>query len=387
MTNQNNAAQAADTTPFSDEYVNAVIQQHGYDSPECVIARLHQWIGLHGGENGVTLLMYEAHKALVKLRAPVADERAAELMEEARSEGHSSVAAYVDQLKTSAATYRQERNSARDAVARYREESTTRVPVADEDDQPTAPDDDAIAECWVTASDCDGIAYDGPSFERGYRLGEIAERDRAALASAPVAEPETMEEIHRQERERSPWKLPKDPTLPDCAPVTDESPMAKMADALREKARQERQAYQNRREVDRVASAPVAGEAPPVAEVVSRYGDPEAFGERDLKVLVDLNSYPYGAKFYAAPQASQAVRDALHELVEVLQKRHYGRMPDEVQKAFDNARAALSAQSELSSGAPNGRKRTAAERRAPMVERVYGTGVTAQPAQKDHSDE
>ena len=130
MTNQNNAAQAADTTPFSDEYVNAVIQQHGYDSPECVIARLHQWIGLHGGENGLTLLMYEAHKALIKLRAPVADE----------------------------------------------------------DDQPTAPDDDAIAECWVTASDCDGIAYDGPSFERGYRMGEIAERDRAALASAPADE-------------------------------------------------------------------------------------------------------------------------------------------------------------------------------------------------------
>lgn len=57
-----------------------------------------------------------------------------------------------------------------------------------------------------------------------------------------------------------------------------------------------------------LASAAVAGEAQPVAEVVSRYGDPEAFGERDLKVLVDLNSYPYGAKFYAAPQASEAVR-------------------------------------------------------------------------------
>lgn len=67
------AAQAAHTNPLSDEYVNAVIQQHGYDSPECVIARLHQWIGLHGGENGLTLLMYEAHKALSKLRAPVAD--------------------------------------------------------------------------------------------------------------------------------------------------------------------------------------------------------------------------------------------------------------------------------------------------------------------------
>lgn len=75
MTNQNNAAQAANENPLSDEYVNAIIQRHGYDSPESVIAQLHQWIGLHGGEDSVTLLMYEAHKALSKLRAPVADER------------------------------------------------------------------------------------------------------------------------------------------------------------------------------------------------------------------------------------------------------------------------------------------------------------------------
>ncbi|WP_063582892.1 hypothetical protein [Achromobacter ruhlandii] len=74
MTNQNNAAQAANDNPLSDEYVNAVIQRHGYDSPESVIAQLHQWIGLHGGENTGTLLMYEAHKALSKLRAPVAGE-------------------------------------------------------------------------------------------------------------------------------------------------------------------------------------------------------------------------------------------------------------------------------------------------------------------------
>ncbi|MGZ9981507.1 hypothetical protein ACXXCT_08565 [Bordetella bronchiseptica] len=76
MTTPTQAAQAVQQDPLSDEYVNAVIRRHGYDSPECVIARLHQWIGLHGGENGVTLLMYEAHKALSalsKLRAPVAD--------------------------------------------------------------------------------------------------------------------------------------------------------------------------------------------------------------------------------------------------------------------------------------------------------------------------
>lgn len=45
----------------------------------------------------------------------------------------------------------------------------------------------------------------------------------APVASAPVAEPDTMGEIHRQERERSPWVLPKDPTLPDSAPVAGEA--------------------------------------------------------------------------------------------------------------------------------------------------------------------
>lgn len=77
MTDHTPASQAASTNQLSDAYVNAVIQRHGYQSPETVIARLNQWIGLHGGEDSVTLLMYEAHKALSKLRAPVADERAA----------------------------------------------------------------------------------------------------------------------------------------------------------------------------------------------------------------------------------------------------------------------------------------------------------------------
>ncbi|MNV67352.1 hypothetical protein D3C71_1601530 [compost metagenome] len=69
MTDQNNAAQAADQDPLSDEYVNALTGQHGYGHPAAVAARLWQWIGLHGGENSVTLLMYEAHKALSNLRA------------------------------------------------------------------------------------------------------------------------------------------------------------------------------------------------------------------------------------------------------------------------------------------------------------------------------
>ncbi|MCS3504975.1 hypothetical protein [Achromobacter sp. JUb104] len=72
MTDQNHTAPAA--RPLSDEYVNAVIQKYGYQSIEAVGARLYQWIGLHGGENGLTLLIYEAHKALSALRAPVAGE-------------------------------------------------------------------------------------------------------------------------------------------------------------------------------------------------------------------------------------------------------------------------------------------------------------------------
>jgi hypothetical protein len=37
--------------------------------------------------------------------------------------------------------------------------------------QPEPPSDENITDAWVSASDSDGIAYDGPSFERGYRLG------------------------------------------------------------------------------------------------------------------------------------------------------------------------------------------------------------------------
>ncbi len=37
----------------------------------------------------------------------------------------------------------------------------------------------------------------------------------------------------------------------------------------------------------------------PVAEVNSKYGDPEAFGERELKVLADIQEMPYETKFYS----------------------------------------------------------------------------------------
>lgn len=53
------------------------------------------------------------------------------------------------------------------------------VQAGDEEPPPIIPDDEEIAGACINASDIDGIAYDGPSFERGYR---------AALASAPVAD-------------------------------------------------------------------------------------------------------------------------------------------------------------------------------------------------------
>jgi len=46
------------------------------------------------------------------------------------------------------------------------------------------PDDDAIAEAWMTLSEVDGIEYHGPSFGRGYRAALLA-----AHPPAPAAEP------------------------------------------------------------------------------------------------------------------------------------------------------------------------------------------------------
>ncbi|MBL1311224.1 MULTISPECIES: hypothetical protein [unclassified Pseudomonas] len=45
----------------------------------------------------------------------------------------------------------------------------------------------------------------------------------------------------------------------------------------------------------------------PVAEIVSKYGDPEAFGERELITLKDISKFPYGTKLYADQPAPVAV--------------------------------------------------------------------------------
>lgn len=47
----------------------------------------------------------------------------------------------------------------------------------------------------------------------------------------------------------------------------------------------------------------------PVAEVVSIYGDPESFGEREIRPLVGIQQMPYGTKLYHHAQPVPVVLD------------------------------------------------------------------------------
>ncbi len=59
----------------------------------------------------------------------------------------------------------------------------------------------------------------------------------------------------------------------------------------------------------------------PVAEVVSIYGDPEAFGEREIRPLVGIQQMPYGTKLYRhaqpAPVVPQDVLEALQKVARI----------------------------------------------------------------------
>lgn len=50
--------------------------------------------------------------------------------------------------------------------------------------------------------------------------------------------------------------------------------------------------------VDALEHLLAAMDSEPVAEVVSIYGDPEAFGEREIRPLVGIQQMPYGTKLY-----------------------------------------------------------------------------------------
>lgn len=68
------------------------------------------------------------------------------------------------------------------------------------------------------------------------------------------------------------------------------------------------------RELARIALAAMDSE--PVAEVVSIYGDPEAFGEREIRPLVGIQQMPYGTKLYRHAQPGKVVdRESVAESV------------------------------------------------------------------------
>ena len=57
----------------------------------------------------------------------------------------------------------------------------------------------------------------------------------------------------------------------------------------------------------------------PVAEVVSIYGDPEAFGEREIRPLVGIQQMPYGTKLYRHAQPAPVVpEEATPDSIEIL---------------------------------------------------------------------
>ncbi|HBQ6581910.1 TPA: DUF551 domain-containing protein [Klebsiella variicola subsp. variicola] len=64
-----------------------------------------------------------------------------------------------------------------------------------------------------------------------------------------------------------------------------------------------------------------AMDSEPVAEVVSIYGDTEAFGEREIRPLVGIQQMPYGTKLYRhaqpAPVVPQDVLEALQKVARI----------------------------------------------------------------------
>ncbi|WP_186371897.1 hypothetical protein [Yersinia aleksiciae] len=56
----------------------------------------------------------------------------------------------------------------------------------------------------------------------------------------------------------------------------------------------------------------------PFAEVVSKFGDPESFGEREIKLLIDLRGVPYGTQLFTAAKPAEIPRHIYSMLVNEL---------------------------------------------------------------------
>lgn len=72
----------------------------------------------------------------------------------------------------------------------------------------------------------------------------------------------------------------------------------------------------------------------PVAEVVSKFGDPESFGERDLKILIDIQNLPYSAKFYSQEYVF-SLTQRIAELEQVPTIKHMRSVEESLIRATD----------------------------------------------------
>ncbi|HBR1814050.1 TPA: hypothetical protein L9M47_002115 [Klebsiella quasipneumoniae subsp. similipneumoniae] len=98
------------------------------------------------------------------------------------------------------------------------------------------------------------------------------------------------------------------------------------------------------KELARMALAAMDGE--PVAEVVSIYGDPEAFGEREIRSLVGIQQMPYGTKLYRHAQPALVVPEEITSAIEGLKQslvdcNRYNYCFDAVTRVENACRAAM----------------------------------------------
>ncbi|PLL18395.1 hypothetical protein CWN23_20095 [Klebsiella pneumoniae] len=84
--------------------------------------------------------------------------------------------------------------------------------------------------------------------------------------------------------------------------------------------------------------------AAPVAEVVSIYGDPEAFGEREIRPLVGIQQMPYGTKLYRHTQTAPVVlkdhqiRELVNQLRDIAIKYHAaGQLREQIARVVRSA--------------------------------------------------
>ncbi len=101
------------------------------------------------------------------------------------------------------------------------------------------------------------------------------------------------------------------------------------------------------KELARMALA--AMDSAPVAEVVSIYGDPEAFGGREIRPLVGIQQMPYGTKLYRHAQPAPVVPEKCPAEIRDLIDSHSDALfnDDDAQEIWNACRAAM-----LSGGKP-----------------------------------